>query len=100
MSLMSQIPVSLVTSSSCFEAYAINVYQVRPKQTQILRNQLMRDIEYRRRGQASRVFVWVEDRRPVLVEFRDSAGVRWRADATGKSTQLYDDEMAQSHWKA
>lgn len=42
--------------------YAIKAYQDQSKQTRILLDQMIRDIEYRRLGQASWVFVWLEDR--------------------------------------
>lgn len=125
-----------------------------------MRDQMIRDIKFRRRAQASRVFVSIEDRsydgnpddmraaacirntsdqpvydvalglgeahekrwtvlmpqreherpglgtdfengrRPVWVEFRDSAGVRGRADARGRLTELCVDEVEQSYRKA
>lgn len=136
--------------------YAIKAYRDQSKQTRLLQDQTIRDIEFRRRAQASGVFVWVEDRayddnpddmraaacirntsnqpvydvalglgeaiekcwavlmpegehvrpglgtpfadgtRPVWAEFRDSAGVRWRADAMGGLTELPEDEAKQA----
>lgn len=54
--------VVLVLGASVTAWYAIKTYQDQSKQARILLDQMMRDTEYRRRAQASQVFVWVEDR--------------------------------------
>lgn len=147
--------VALVIGAGVTAWYAIKAYRDQSKQTQLFRDQAIRDIEYRRRAQASRVFAWVEDRayngnsddmraaacirdtseqpvydvalglgeaqdkrwpvlmpgsehvrpglgtafadgqRPVWAEFRDSAGIRWRADAMGQVSEVSEDGRRQ-----
>jgi hypothetical protein len=53
--------VALVTGASVTAWYAIKAYRDQEKQTRLFRDQAIRDIEYRRRAQASCVFVWIED---------------------------------------
>lgn len=54
--------VVLVLGAGATAWYAIKACQDQSKHTRILLDQMIRDIEYRRLGQASWVFVWVEDR--------------------------------------
>lgn len=54
--------VALVIGAGATARYAIKAYLDQSRQTQLLQEQAMRDIESRRRAQASRVFVWVEQR--------------------------------------
>ena len=54
--------MTLAIGAAVAARYAIKAYRDQATQTRLFQEQAMRDIESRRRAQASRVFVWVEQR--------------------------------------
>ncbi len=92
--------VVLAIGAGIAAAYAIKAYRKQSEQTRLLQNQAGRDIEQRRRDQASHVFAWVEQRafNDNPEDMRAAACIRNTSNQPVYDISLGLGETGDQHW--